>query len=112
LIEFAVQAIRISQMMKTGEYTKHYANQLVRSTGSSALNYGEMQSAESKSDFIHKGSVVLKELRESIINLKIIKRAGMNNKEELVSSCIKENNELISIFYKTIQTTRKNQQNR
>ena len=65
LIDFAVQAIRLGQATKGTYIEKHFVHQLVRSSSSAALNYGEMQSAESKNDFIHKGSVVLKELRES-----------------------------------------------
>ena len=40
---------------------------------SAALNYGETQGAESKKDFVHKMKICLKELRESQVNLQIIK---------------------------------------
>ncbi len=63
-------------------------------------------SAESSKDFIHKNRLVLKELRETFINLKIIVKTIPHYKN--VNICldkeIKENNELISIFVKTIQT--------
>ncbi|WP_445263737.1 four helix bundle protein [Rhodohalobacter sp. 8-1] len=39
-----------------------------------ALNYGETQSAISKRDFINKMNIVLRELRESLTCLTIIKR--------------------------------------
>jgi four helix bundle protein len=38
--------------------------------------YGEARGAESKSDFCHKISVALKELRETFVNLKIISHKG------------------------------------
>jgi four helix bundle protein len=38
------------------------------------LVYGEAQAAESRADFIHKMKVVLKEIRESRVNLKIIRK--------------------------------------
>ena len=63
--------------------SNHYAGQLLRSGSSPALNYGETQSAESKKDFIHKMSIILKELRESLICLTNIKR-----KKFLVQSCL------------------------
>lgn len=46
--------------------------QLSKSSTASALVYVEAQAAESKADFIHKMKVVLKEIRESGINLRII----------------------------------------
>jgi four helix bundle protein len=54
---------------KTGQTLKY---QLSKSSTSSALVYGEAEAAESKPDFIHKMKVVLKEIRESGVNLRII----------------------------------------
>ena len=53
----------------TGQY---YGNQLLRSAGSSALNFGEMQGAQSYKDFKNKAALSLKELKESRMNLKIL----------------------------------------
>ena len=58
-------------------------------------------------DFIHKMSVVLKELRETQSNLKIIFRANLFMGQEIeITSAIKESDELISIFVKSIETSR------
>jgi len=71
------------------------------------LNYSEAQSAESRNDFIHKMSVVLKELRETHSNLKIIFRAKLYLGQEIeIDTAIKESDELISIFVKSIETSR------
>lgn len=69
--------------------------------------YGEAQAAESKADFIHKMKLVLKEIRESRINLRIIieKPVIINEK---VKSAFKEANELMAIFLKSIETARQN----
>jgi four helix bundle protein len=48
--------------------------QLSKSGTAPALVYGEAQAAESRADFIHKMKVVLKEIRESRVNLKIIRK--------------------------------------
>nr|WP_252730119.1 four helix bundle protein [Zobellia uliginosa] len=53
----------------TGEY---YGNQLLRSAGSSALNFGEAQGTHTSKDYVHKASISLKELKESRVNLKIL----------------------------------------
>jgi len=73
----------------------HLSGQLIRSGTSAALNYGEAQSGESSKDFIHKLKVVLKELRETFVCLKIIHRAKLYKSENLVKSALNENNQLI-----------------
>ena len=50
----------------------HLTGQIIRSSTSPALNYGEAQSAESNRDFVHKMGICLKELRETNNCLKII----------------------------------------
>ncbi len=67
LIDFAVQIIRTAETLPKSKTGNHIAGQLIRSGTSPAPNYGEAQSAESRSDFIHKMKVSLKELRETRI---------------------------------------------
>lgn len=73
LIEFAVLIIEIVENLNNTRAGNHIAGQLVRSGTSPALHYGEAQSAESINDFVHKLKILLKELRESLVSLKIIK---------------------------------------
>ena len=108
LIGFAVLIIEITESLSNTRAGNHIAGQLVRSGTSPALHYGEAQSAESRNDFIHKLKVLLKELRESLVSLKIIKRASLTKKMDLVEKGTKECNELISIFVKSIETAKKN----
>jgi four helix bundle protein len=68
---------------------------------------GEAKSGESKNDFIHKMIVCLKELRESYNCLRILHRAKKFKTEQDVIDLIKECNELISIFIKSIVTASK-----
>lgn len=108
LIDFAVLIINISNKLCKSYAGQHLSKQIVRSGTSPGLHYGEAQSAESRKDFVHKLKWVLKELRETHANLKIIKRANLSNDVGLLDKAIKENNELISIFVKSAQTARKN----
>ena len=48
----------------------HIAYQLIRCGTSPVPNYGKAQAAESRSDFIHKMKICLKELREIKVWLK------------------------------------------
>lgn len=107
LIDFAVMIIKITDNLNNSKAGNYLSGQIVRSGTSPSLNYSEAQSAESRNDFIHKMSVVLKELRETHSCLKIIQRAKLYSKEEeILVLLIKENNELISIFVKSIETSK------
>ncbi len=108
LIDFAVLIIEISENLNNTRAGNHISGQIIRSGTSPALNYGEAQSAESRNDFIHKLKVLLKELRETLVALKIIKRGSLTSKIELLDKATIECNELISIFVKSIETARKN----
>ena len=58
--------------MKKDEVGVYYGNQLLRSSGSASLNFGEAQGTITSKDFINKMSLVVKELKESRNNLKIL----------------------------------------
>ena len=106
LIDFAVLIIEISESLPNTRAGNHLAGQIVRSGTSPALNYGEAQDAESNQDFIHKIKIVLKELRETFVALKIIKKAKLYNNEAKLKLALTENNELIAIFVVTVKTAR------
>lgn len=108
LIWFAVRIIELSNHLPNTNAGNHLSGQIVRSGTSPALNYGEAQSAESPRDFIHKMGVCLKELRETFINIKIIKYGNLTENKTLLEWCFGENNELISIFVKSIETSKRN----
>lgn len=108
LIEFSVSMIKIVNEMPNSKAGNHLSGQLARSGTSVSLNYGEAQSAESRKDFIHKMKVILKELRETLVCLKIIHRSKLYKTEKRITSAKNENNELIAIFVKSIETARKN----
>ena len=111
LIDFAVLVIDIVNELPNTKAGNHLADQLVRSGTSPALNYGEAQSGESRKDFIHKIKIVLKELRETLVCLKIIYRAKLYKSENKMQGALKENDELISIFVKSVETAQRNMGN-
>ena len=106
LIRFAVRMISIAESLPTTKAGNHLANQLVRSGTSPALNYGEAQDAESRTDFIHKLKIITKELRETRVSLQIIELMSPVNSSEELHQSLDECNQLISIFVKSIQTSR------
>ena len=108
LIDFAVRIIRIVESLPKTKVANHIAGQLVRCGTSPAPNYGEAQRAESRSDFIHKMKVALKELRETKVWLLMIVRAKLIKPVSKLDSLIGENDELISIFMSSIKTAKQN----
>lgn len=73
----------------------YLSGQLTRSGISPAQNYGEALRAESKNDFIHKLKIVLKELRESYVSLKIVERITSKKPLENIHSISDGCNQLI-----------------
>ena len=103
LVDFAVIVIGVVESLPATKAGNHIAGQLARSGTSPAPNYGEARSAESRRDFIHKIKIALKELRETMIWLKIISRKRLGDCRE-VPAAIAECNELIAIFVSSTKT--------
>ena len=108
LIDFAVNILNITDNLYNTRAGNHLAGQLVRSCTSPALQYGEAMSAESTNDFIHKFKILLKELRETLNGLKLVQKIPLTKEEEKVKNGLRECNELIAIFVKSIETTKSN----
>jgi four helix bundle protein len=108
LVNFAVELCEICKGLTTSFIATHLANQIMRSSTSAALNFAEAQSAESRKDFIHKCSIVLKELRETNVNLRIIMRTNICKDNSRITKVMQESDELVAIFYKTVETAKKN----
>jgi four helix bundle protein len=109
LIDFAVRIIRTAEFLPKSRVGIHIAGQLVRSGTSPAPNYGEAQSAESRSDFVHKMKISLKELRETRIWLIMIMRANLIKPASRIEPLLNETDQLISIFVTSIKTAQQKQ---
>lgn len=107
LINFASDSIDVAESLPKTLAGNYLASQLVRSSASPALHYGEAQGAESRNDFIHKMKVCLKELRETFNCLRLINKKGWYSEVKL-NNLIKENNELIAIFVSSLKTAQNN----
>jgi len=105
LIEFEVRIIRIATNLPKTDAGKHIAAQILRSGTSPAPNYGEARGGESTADFIHKLRIVLKELNETHIWLRIIERSQLLDKN-LLGNILKENKDLCRIFSSSLKTAR------
>ncbi len=109
-IDFTIRMSNVVDDIDNSKLGIQIAGQLIRSGSSPALNYGEAQSAESRKDFVHKLKIILKELKESRICLKIIERKPLISNIQKLAPIMKETEELISIIYKSIETAKSNMQ--
>ncbi len=107
LIAFAVRVIRVAESLPKTPTGNHIRNQLLRSGTSPAPNYGEAQSAESRSDFTHKLKIVVKELRETRVWLLMVQRINLIKSATVLDALLQETHELIAIFVASLKTTAK-----
>src|SRR5215831_13684800 len=105
LIVFATKIVEISAQLPRTQHGRHISQQVLRSGTASAANYGEARAAESRSDFIHKLRIVLKELNETAVWLELIARCSMARREQIVA-VVAENHELCRIIGASVRTAR------
>ena len=106
LLEFAASSIKLTVKLKRTAVGRYIASQLMRAASSSGANYEEACGAESKADFIHKMQLVLKELRESLYWLKLLKRTDLIPVKEL-QPLLDEADELIKVVAKSVVTAKR-----
>jgi len=102
LEDFAASIILLYNKKPMSYAGDYLAKQLIRSSCSSALNYGEALGAGTDRDKINKLRICLKELRESLRNLNIQSKANLFS-EEMLSKLQDENDQLIRIIVTRIK---------
>ena len=102
--EFSVKIVELYQYLRNEKKEFTLGNQLLRSGTSIGANVEEATAAQSKRDFIAKMSISLKEARETNYWLRLLKRTGYIQKNDM----IKESEEIMNILGAIIRTARKN----
>ena len=108
LVNYTCRMIDVVEALPNSRAGNYIAGQLVKSCHSPTFNYGEVQAAESRADFIHKLGVCLKELKECRTALKIIIKREMIKPVAKLQDIFKETEELVAIIAKSIETARNN----
>src|SRR4030042_69537 len=106
LLDFAVKVIKITDALPNTVAGRHIGGQLIRAGTSCGSNYEEACGAESRSDFAHEMSIVLKELKEARFWLRLISRTEMltdNRTEPVLDEC----QQLCAIVAKSILTAKR-----
>jgi four helix bundle protein len=102
LEDFAARVILLYDKKPLSYAGDYLAKQLIRSSCSSALNYGEVLGAGTDRDKINKLRICLKELRESLRNLNIQTKAKLFSEDDL-KDLKDENDQLIRIIVTRIK---------
>lgn len=107
LLDFAARIGAVVDALPDTRLGRHVAGQLVRCGTSPAPNYAEACAAESRADFVHKLSIVLKELRESRVWLRLCVKSRLLPAAKL-NALIDEATQLMKIIAKSIVTAKAN----
>jgi len=105
-LDFCVNIIGVVSKLNNDQVSRHITNQLMRSATSAGANYEEACGVESKKDFIHKMQLVLKELRETLYWLKLLKKSKLISTKNIEEVLI-EADELVKIIAKSLITAKK-----
>ena len=105
LIDFSVNIIKLTGHLPKSYAGNHIGGQLLRSGTSPGANYEEARGAQSRADFIHKMSIVLKELKESRYWLTLILKSQMTTHLD-VKQVVDECGRLCAIIAQSIVTAK------
>ncbi len=108
LVKYTCRMTDVVEALPNSRAGNNIAGQLIKSCHAPTFNYGEVQAAESRNDFIHKLGIVLKELKECRTPLKFIIKKELIKPIEKLQGIFKESEELITIIAKSIGTAKSN----
>ncbi len=106
MLDFVVAVVKIVDSLPKTVAGRHIGGQLISAGTSCGANYEEGCGAESRSDFIHKMSIVLKELKETRYWLRLILRTKMLG-STFTESSLDECGQLCAIVGKSVSTAKK-----
>ena len=104
---FAVRIVKLCKYLRENKQEYELAKQLIRSGTSIGANLSESQQAQSRSDFIHKLSIALKEASETNYWLRLLRASDYLTDSEfqsVIADCV----ELEKMLTAIIKTTKVN----
>ena len=104
--DWAVEVIKLAPKLSRSFAGRHIGGQLIRSATSAGANYEEACGGESRSDFVHKLQIVLKEMKESLYWLRLVSKAELVPKD-VWNPIYAEAEELTKIIAKSVVTAKK-----
>ncbi len=107
LIGLAAEVTTLCEGLPASALGRHVGGQLVRSGTAPAALRAEARAAESRRDFIHKLRLCLKELRETMSWLQLLRRKGVGG-QGAIEDLIAETDQLAAIVYTSVRTAIRN----
>ncbi|WP_035464407.1 four helix bundle protein [Algoriphagus vanfongensis] len=104
---FALAIIKLVSDLPKNTVGYELGKQVLRSGTSIGANYRSSQRGRSRAEFISKLSIVQEEADETVFWLELIKESQISE-EGLISTLIKEANELTAIFTPMVINAKKN----
>jgi four helix bundle protein len=104
-LDYGARIVKLASALPASLVARRIGDQLLRSGIAVGANYEEPHAPESRSDFIHKLQVGLKELRESNYWLRLLVRSEVFPAERL-NPLIDESNQLRAILSKAVATAK------
>lgn len=106
--DFALRIIKLCQFLNKNRSMENnvLAKQLLRSGTSIRANVEEAQAGQSRSDFVHKMAIALKEARETNYWLRLLEASEILPKEKL-TELLKESDEIKKIIGAIIVSSKK-----
>lgn len=105
--EFAIRIVNLHHYLTQKKHEYVMAEQIKRSGTSIGANISESQNAQSKSDFIHKMNIALKEADETVYWLKLLRKTNYLTEIEF-DSMKKDAEELVKLLKSIIKTAKSN----
>ena len=102
LIGFGARTTRVAKMLPRTDEGRYISQQILRSGLAAAANYAEARGAESRPDFIHKLRIVLKELNETTVWLKLILKTCLLPRDKIIA-IVAENEHLCRIIAASVK---------
>jgi len=107
-MDYALRAIGLCDFLHQSQNRVGWtiANQYLRASTSIGANMEEAQAGESRSDFVHKCAIALKEARESLYWLHLLQRSAIVAPNRILP-LIQETNEIVSILTVIVVKTKR-----
>ena len=111
-LDYGVRSVRLFRYLKASKDDAQIiiGKQFLRSATSVGANLAEMDCAETRADFIHKGSLAQEEARECLYWLKLLVRAELVPPARLVE-IVDETTQLVAIICAIARNSRKGKTN-
>jgi four helix bundle protein len=108
LVQFTVTVLQLSEQLPNTKIEQQLSLRIIKSSTAASINYARAQSAETRKVFVQQLKIVLKELRKTNDQLKMIDSLSLLDNSNHLELVLKEADELVAIFITSVRTAMQN----